>query len=71
MTDPKLILELLKNKSKRINLAFNPKLWSLFKTACLKDGQSPTSKLEDLILNFVHSKGLLTEESQSQTKDIT
>jgi len=63
MANPKLILELLKNKTKRINLAFNPKLWQLFKEACKLDGQSPTSKLEDLIVNFVHDQGLLDDTS--------
>ena len=59
MTSPLLILELLKNKTKRLNLAFNPKLWELFRQACKEDGQSPTSKLEDLMINYVDKKGLL------------
>lgn len=63
MANPQLILELLKNKTKRINLAFNPKLWDLFKEACQSEGQSPTSKLEDLIVNFVHEKGLLDDST--------
>ena len=57
--NPLLILELLKNKTKRLNLAFNPKLWEMFKEASLEEGQSPTGKLEDLIINYIHQRGKL------------
>jgi len=56
MSTSKLITELMKSKTKKLTMAFNPKLGSLFNEAVTKDGLSSTAKLEELILQYLDKK---------------
>ena len=57
MTKVNKVLELIRNKTKRINLALNPKLWDLLEQQAKAEGMSPTHKLEDLIINDLDRSG--------------
>ena len=59
MTKAAKILALVRNKTKRVNLAINPKLWALFDSCSAKEGLTATHKLEDLIVEYLDSKGKL------------
>ena len=61
MMKPENLLSLVRNKSKRICLALNPTLWSLFEKASQNEGMSPTNKIEDLIINYLDSAKYLDE----------
>ena len=41
------------NKSKRVNLALNPQLWSLFEACVAKENVAPTHKIEELIISYL------------------
>lgn len=55
------VLELIRNKSKRVNLALNPQLWKLFEIATTKEGVAPTHKIEELVISFLDAQGFLDE----------
>ena len=59
---PDQVLALVRNKTKRLCLALNPQLWSLFEQASSDEGMTPTNKIEDLIINYLDSKGYLKDE---------
>ena len=59
---PEQVLSLVRNKTKRLCLALNPKLWSMFEQASGDEGLTPTNKIEDLIINYLDTKGYLKEE---------
>ena len=61
MMKPEKLLSLVRNKSKRICLALNPRLWSLLEKAAHDEGMSPTNKLEDLIINYLDRANYLDE----------
>ncbi len=56
------ILELIRNKTKRINLALNPQLWQLFEACASNEDISPTHKLEGLIIAYLDQHGYLDEK---------
>lgn len=56
------ILALLRNKSKRINLALNPDLWDIFEKLTEKDGLSPSQKVEELLILYLESSGQFDEK---------
>ena len=58
------LLSLVRNKTKRVSLALNPKLWSLFEQAAEKEGLSPTNKFEDLVIQYLEQHGFF-DESES------
>ena len=43
------VLELIRNKSKRVNLALNPQLWSLFENVLQKKMLRQHTKLKSLL----------------------
>ena len=47
------IVDLLRNKTRKVTLMFNPKLWEIFKKRAEKDKESPTQKIEKLIINHL------------------
>jgi hypothetical protein len=53
------VLELIRNKTKRVNLALNPKLWKLFEESAASEGLNSTSKIEDLLINYLETKGVI------------
>jgi hypothetical protein len=55
------VLELIRNKSKRVNLALNPQLWSLFEECVSKENVAPTHKIEELIISYLDKQGFLNE----------
>ena len=55
------VLELIRNKSKRVNLALNPQLWSLFEACVAKENVAPTHKIEELIISYLDNHGFLDE----------
>ena len=55
------ILELIRNKSKRVNLALNPTLWHLFEQCVEKDAINPTQKIEEFIISYLEENGYLDE----------
>ena len=59
MTKADRILELIRNKTKRVNLAFNPKLWAKLEALADNEGVTPTNKIEDLIINYLESQDKL------------
>tara|TARA_B100001142_G_C13984464_1_gene520191 strand:- start:165 stop:401 length:237 start_codon:yes stop_codon:yes gene_type:complete len=56
------VLELIRNKSKRVNLALNPNLWQLFESCVTKEGVVPTHKIEELIITYLDQQGALDDE---------
>ena len=57
MSNAGKILELTRNKKKRLNLAFNKKLFAMFSEESKKDGIKPNQKIEELILTYLEKKG--------------
>ena len=55
------VLELIRNKSKRVYLALNPQLWSLFEKCVAKEKVAPTHKIEELIISYLDTNGYLDE----------
>ena len=55
------VLELIRNKSKRVNLALNPQLWQLFEESVANEGVAPTHKIEELIIAYLDKNGYLDE----------
>ena len=55
------VLELIRNKSKRVNLALNPHLWHLFEICVEKEQVAPTHKIEELIISYLDQQGVLDE----------
>ena len=56
------ILALLRNKSKRINLALNPDLWDMFESTTESEGLTPTQKVEELLIQYLETSGQFNEE---------
>ena len=61
MTKANRVLELIRNKTKRINLAVNPKLWDLLEVMAKAEGMHPTHKIEDLIISELEDRGYLDD----------
>lgn len=61
MAKAEKILELIRNKSKRVNLALNPQLWYLFEQSVDKENIAPTHKIEELIISYLDENGFLDE----------
>ena len=61
MAKAEKILELIRNKSKRVNLALNPQLWYLFEQCVDKEEIAPTHKIEELIISYLDKHGYLDE----------
>ena len=61
MAKAEKILELIRNKSKRVNLALNPQLWELFEQCVDNENVAPTHKIEELIIMYLDQNGLLNE----------
>ena len=61
MAKAEKVLELIRNKSKRVNLALNPQLWHLFESCVDKENIAPTHKIEELIISYLDQKGYLDE----------
>jgi hypothetical protein len=55
------VLELIRNKSKRVNLALNPQLWQLFEAAVVKENVAPTHKIEELMIAYLDQQGMLDD----------
>lgn len=53
------IIKLTQNKDRKVTLLFNNELWEKFKVASLEDGLKVTPKLEQLMIDYLESKGLL------------
>jgi hypothetical protein len=56
------VLELIRNKSKRVNLALNPQLWQLFEECVGEEHVAPTHKIEELIISYLDKQGYLDDE---------
>ncbi len=61
MAKAEKILELIRNKSKRVNLALNPQLWDLFEKCVESENVAPTHKIEELIIMYLDQNGLLND----------
>ncbi|MGA0241385.1 MAG: hypothetical protein ACO3K7_00110 [Candidatus Marinamargulisbacteria bacterium] len=61
MAKAEKVLELIRNKSKRVNLALNPQLWALFDACVAEEDVAPTHKIEELIIAYLDKQGLLDE----------
>jgi len=53
------IIDLTRNKTKKMSLMVNEELWELFKTACAKNNTIPTYKIEKWMINFIDENNLL------------
>lgn len=53
------IIDLTRNKTKKMSLMVNEELWELFKTACAQNNTIPTLKIEKWMVNFVDENNLL------------
>lgn len=53
------IIDLTRNKTKKMSIMVNDELWELFKTACSKNDTIPTNKIEKWMINFVDENGLI------------
>lgn len=53
------IIKLTQNKDRKVTLMFNDELWENFKAASLADGFKVTSKLEQMMIDYLETKGLL------------
>ena len=62
MAKAEKVLELIRNKSKRVNLALNPHLWHLFEECVTREGVVPTHKIEELIITYLDQQGLLDDK---------
>ena len=62
MANAEKILELIRNKTKRVNLAFNPQLWYLFEQCVDNENISPTNKIEELMITYLEKNGCLDEK---------
>lgn len=51
------VLALIRNKSKRVNLSLNPDLWEMFEKSAKSEGLTSTSKIEELMINYLEDKG--------------
>ena len=58
-TNAERVLSLIRNKTKRVNLTFNPTLWELLEKVCHEEGLSATHKLEDMIINYLDEKKMI------------
>lgn len=56
MSTVEKILALTRNKTKRVNLTFNKKLFGMFKEESGKEGKKPMQKIEELILKYLEEK---------------
>ena len=61
MANAEKILELIRNKTKRVNLALNPQLWHLFEKCVESEQISPTNKIEELIITYLDKHGQLDD----------
>ena len=61
MAKAEKVLELIRNKSKRVNLALNPQLWQLFEDCVCEEKVAPTHKIEELIISYLDKQGYLDE----------
>ena len=61
MAKAEKVLELIRNKSKRVNLALNPQLWQLFEQCVDGENVAPTHKIEELIISYLDKQGFLDE----------
>ena len=53
------IIDLTRNKTKKMSIMVNEELWELFKTACTMNKTIPTNKIEKWMVNFVDENNLL------------
>ena len=53
------IMRLTQNKDRKVTLMLNDELWEKFKAASLADGFKVTSKLEQMMIDYLETKGLL------------
>ncbi len=53
------IIDLTRNKTKKMSLMVNDELWDLFKRACKMNNTIPTNKIEKWMVNFVDENNLL------------
>ncbi len=53
------IIDLTRNKSKKMSIMINDELWDLFKQACAKNNTTPTSKIEKWMVNYVDENELI------------
>ncbi|MGC6367767.1 MAG: hypothetical protein ACON35_07215 [Candidatus Marinamargulisbacteria bacterium] len=61
MAKAEKVLELIRNKSKRVNLALNPQLWRMFEECAAKESVATTHKIEELIIAYLDKHGFLDE----------
>ncbi len=61
MAKAERVLELIRNKTKRVNLALNPYLWHMFEECVEKEGILATHKIEELIIGYLDQHGVLDE----------
>ena len=59
MNNAERIIDLLKDKDRRVSLVFNNELWELFLSACENEKIKPTQQIEKFIIRFISEKGLL------------
>lgn len=52
------IIDLTRNKTKKTSIMINEELWDLFKTACVANNTTPTSKIEKWMINFIDDNNL-------------
>ena len=62
MAKAEKVLELIRNKTKRVNLALNPQLWVLFEACVAKERVAPTHKIEELIISYLDQQGVLDDK---------
>lgn len=53
------IIDLTRNKTKKMSIMINEELWDLFKTACYKHNTIPTAKIEKWMINFIDENSLI------------
>ncbi len=53
------IIKLTQNKDRKVTLMFNDELWEKFKSASLDEGFKVTSKLEQMMIDYLETRGLL------------
>lgn len=59
MSKTEKIMNLTRNKDRRVTLVVNRELWDLFLQACGEDKTKPTPKIEKWVLDYIDEKGLL------------
>lgn len=62
MNKAQKIFELTHNKTRKVPLTFNAKLWELFKSVCEADNVTPTNKFEFWMIGLLEEKGLLKDD---------